>query len=104
MKINGYWVATETEATDANGAHVSLRDWRHQESGMTLKVKRKKKLKKKKGKRRGAEDRKVGVRGSKLRGEKRRVGEKGEKGNKTYLKRKFLMIGSMNLDRKKLNQ
>ena len=47
MKINGYWVATETEATDANGAHVSPRDWRHQESGMTLKLKRKKNLKKK---------------------------------------------------------
>lgn len=49
MKINGYWVATETEATDASGAHVSLRDWRLQESGMTLKVKRKKKNLKKKG-------------------------------------------------------
>lgn len=48
MKINGYWVATETEATDANGARVSLRDWQRQESGMTLKVKRKKKLKKRK--------------------------------------------------------
>lgn len=49
MKINGYWVATETEATDANGAHVSPRDWQRQESGMTLKVKRKKKNLKKKG-------------------------------------------------------
>ena len=49
MKINGYWVATETEATDANGAHVSPRDWRRQESGMTLKVKRKEKNLKKKG-------------------------------------------------------
>lgn len=67
---------------------------------MTLKVKRKKKLKKKKGERRGAEDRKVGDRGSKLRGEKERGGEKGEKGNKTYLKRKFLMIGSMNSGQK----
>ena len=49
MKINGYWVATETEATDANGAHVSPRDWRRQESGLTLKVKRKEKNLKKKG-------------------------------------------------------
>lgn len=60
MKINGYWVATETEATDANGAHVSPRDWRRQESGMTLKVKRKKKKLKKEGERRGNEDRRVG--------------------------------------------
>lgn len=81
MKINGYWVATETEATDASGAHVSLRDWRLQESGMTLKVKRKKKLKKE-GERKGNEDKRVG---ECVRLEREKRGEK--KGRKEKMKR-----------------
>lgn len=95
MKINGYWVATETEATDANGAHVSPRDWRRQESGMTLKVKRKKKLKKE-GERRGNEDRRVGecVRAER---EKRKGGKREEKerGEKRRQKRTLREVGGV---------
>lgn len=90
MKINGYWVATETEATDANGAHVSPRDWRRQESGMTLKVKRKKKNLKKKG--RGGQEGGGVMFVSELRErqrKKRRKGVKGEEGEKREEKKRL---------------
>ena len=109
MKINGYWVATETEATDANGAHVSLRDWRHRESGMTLKVKRKKKnLKKKKERKRkgrGGEMRTggwaaVGQSGERREGKNR---EREEMHEKNYRKNTPELGIRQALDRKKSN-
>lgn len=79
---------------DASGAHVSLRDWRLQESGMTLKVKRKKKLKKE-GERRGSENRRMGECGGAEREEREGEREGRRKRIKILTTENLQEVGSM---------